>query len=72
MEKSDKELYRFGPYAGFRQAHRMQALESFGIKKEQIDSIDKHMRETCGIRGKKFSVHGCFESETNQEETAAA
>lgn len=40
-----KKLMQFGPYGFMRHINRIEALQSFGISAEKIESIDKKMKE---------------------------
>ena len=65
-DKSTKK-YRYGAYDVMRQKNRMAALESFGIDRERVERIDQEMKATCGIAGKRWSIHGCFDIEDEKK-----
>lgn len=59
--------YRYGAYDVMRQKNRMAALESFGIDRARVERIDQEMKAACGIAGKRWSIHGCFDIEDEKK-----
>ena len=54
QDNKSAKKYRYGAYDVMRQKNRMAAL-------------DQEMKAACGVAGKRWSIHGCFDIEDEKK-----